>query len=133
MPDQLFYNTDISTHIWIVSNREAPARKGKVQLINAVNLYAKMSKSLGNKRHYITDDQIAEIIRLYGDFQESEACKMFDNADFSYCRITVERPLKLNFQVSPERIARLDDEKGFQNLAKSKKKGVDLWHALDLA
>jgi type I restriction enzyme M protein len=93
LPDQLFYNTGISTYVWIVSNRKAPARQGKVQLINAVDLYAKMSKSLGNKRHYITEAQIAEITRLYGEFQESEACKIFDNADFGYRRITVERHL----------------------------------------
>lgn len=124
LPDQLFYNTGISTYVWIVSNRKAPTRKGKVQLINAVDLFAKMSKSLGNKRHYITEEQIAEITRLYGEFQEGDRCKLFDNTDFGYHRITVERPLRLKFQVSPERIARLEEEKGFQNLAKSKKKGA---------
>ena len=92
LPDQLFYNTGISTYIWIVDNRKRPERKGKVQLINAVNMFQKMSKSLGNKRNQISDEQIAEITRIYGDFEEGPYCKIFDNEDFGYSRITVERP-----------------------------------------
>ena len=129
MPDQLFYNTGIFTYVWILTNRKPAERKGKVQLINAVSFYRKMSRSLGNKRHLMCDgdecqpNQIAEITRIYGDFSEGEFCKIFDNDDFGYRRITVERPLRLNFQASPERIARLDDETAFANLAVSKKKG----------
>lgn len=129
LPDQLFYNTGIFTYIWILTNRKTPERTGKVQLINAVDFYRKMSRSLGNKRHLICDgdecrpDQIAEISRIYGQFCESDQCKIFDNEDFGYQRITVERPLRLNFQASAERIARLDDETAFANLTRSRKKG----------
>lgn len=92
LPDQLFYNTGISTYIWVVDNRKRPDRKGKVQLINAVSMFKKMSKSLGNKRNLISKAQIAEITRIYGDFEEGKYCKIFDNEDFGYSRITVERP-----------------------------------------
>lgn len=94
LPDQLFYNTGISTYIWVVDNAKAPARKGKVQLINAVSFFEKMSRSLGNKRNLISRAQIDEITRLYGDFREGEYCKIFDKQDFGYTRITVERPLR---------------------------------------
>ncbi|TXB61722.1 type I restriction-modification system subunit M [Phaeodactylibacter luteus] len=92
LPDQLFYNTGISTYIWVVDNNKRPERKGKVQLINAVGMFKKMSKSLGNKRNEISEEQIAEITRIYGDFEEGKYCKIFDNEDFGYSRITVERP-----------------------------------------
>lgn len=92
LPDQLFYNTGISTYIWVVDNNKRPERKGKVQLINAVDMSKKMSKSLGNKRNEIREEQIAEITRIYGDFEEGKYCKIFDNEDFGYSRITVERP-----------------------------------------
>ena len=124
MPDQLFYNTGINTYVWIVTNRKPAERRGKIQLINAVGLFKKMRKSLGNKRQELGEDDIAEITRLYGEFQEGKLSKIFDNEDFGYRRITVERPLKLNFQASPERVERLKDESGFQNLATSKKKGA---------
>jgi type I restriction enzyme M protein len=123
MPDQLFYNTGIFTYVWIVTNRKSKKRKNKIQLINAVSFYEKMTRGLGNKRNEIAAEQIDEITRIYGDFEENEYCKIFDNHDFGYWRITVERPLKLNFQVSAERIERLNDESAFQGLAVSKKKG----------
>lgn len=94
LPDQLFYNTGISTYIWLLSNKKEESRKGKVQMINAASFYKKMSKSLGNKRHVITANQIDEITKMYGDFTEGEYCKVFDNEDFGYTRIVVERPLK---------------------------------------
>lgn len=94
IPDQLFYNTGIYTYLWFVTNRKSSSRKGKVQMINAVSFFEKMSKSLGNKRKIISESQIEEITRLYGDFQEGENCKIFDNDHFGYSRITVERPLK---------------------------------------
>jgi len=122
MPDQLFYNTGIFTYIWIVTNRKSPQRRGKVQLINAVDLYRKMRKSLNNKRNEIGDDQIAEITRLYGDFADGEHSKVFDNEDFGFRKITVERPLRLNFQVTTERIGRLYEQRAFEGLATSKKK-----------
>jgi type I restriction enzyme M protein len=93
LPNQLFYNTGISTYIWIISNHKATERKGKVQLINAVDSFKKMSKSLGSKRNELSDEHIAEITKLYGDFEANEHCKLFDNTDFGYSKVTVERPL----------------------------------------
>jgi type I restriction enzyme M protein len=122
MPDQLFYNTGISTYIWIVTNRKEKHRKGKIQLINAVSFFQKMRKSLGNKRNEISPEQTAEITRIYGEFKESKFCKIFDNDDFGYRKITVERPLRLNFQANTERIERLKEQNAFINLATSKKK-----------
>jgi len=89
----LFYNTGISTYIWIISNHKAKERKGKVQLINAGDYFKKMSKSLGNKRHEISEKQIVAITKIYGDFEENEHCKIFDNKDFGYSKVTVERPV----------------------------------------
>ncbi|MEA1984261.1 MAG: class I SAM-dependent DNA methyltransferase [Euryarchaeota archaeon] len=123
LPDQLFYNTGIYTYVWIVTNRKEAEREGKIQLINAVDFYSKMKKSLGNKRNEVSPDNIDTITKLYGDFKKNEFSKIFDNEDFGYQRITVERPLKLNFQASEERIERLKGEKGFINIASSKKKG----------
>ncbi|NOT02791.1 MAG: SAM-dependent DNA methyltransferase [Phycisphaerales bacterium] len=129
LPDQLFYNTGIFTYVWVLTNRKRRERRGKVQLINAVDLFVKMRKSLNNKRKEIGDgrdgkrDQIAEITRLYGEFAEGERSKIFDNADFGFRQITIERPLRLNFQASPERIDRLRETRAFANLATSKKKG----------
>ena len=93
LPDQLFYNTGISTYIWLLNNRKEKQRKGKVQLINAVSYSQKMAKSLGNKRNVVNSDQISDITKLYGDFMEGEHCKIFRNEDFGYSRITIERPL----------------------------------------
>ncbi len=124
LPDQMFYNTGISTYIWLVTNRKAPERKGKVQLINGVGHFRKMRKSLGDKRKELGPEDIDALTRLYADFAEGPEVKLFDNADFGFHRITVERPLRLNFQASPERIARLDEDKTWQGLATSKKKGV---------
>jgi len=123
MPDQLFYNTGIYTYIWIVTNRKTPKRKGKIQLIDATSFYEKMSRSLGNKRNEISEQQIHEITNIYGNFIETRKSKIFDNEDFGYWRITVERPLRLNFQFSPQRIERLKEESAFMKLAQSKKKG----------
>lgn len=123
LPDQLFYNTGISTYIWILTNHKAAYKRGKVTLVNAVDYYAKMRKSLGNKRHEITEEQINEIVGLYGATSDSENVKIFNNEEFGYYRVTVERPLRLNFQITEERIKRLDEARAFQNLAKSRKKG----------
>jgi type I restriction enzyme M protein len=92
LPTELFYNTGIATYIWIVTNRKPKRRKGKVQLINAVDYFQKMRKSLGNKRNYITDEQIEDITNIYTSFTEGENCKIFDNEDFGYTKVTVERP-----------------------------------------
>jgi len=92
LPNQLFYNTGISTYIWVISNKKPAARKGKVQLINAVDFYKKMSKSLGDKRNELSNQHIADITKLYGEFKESEYSKIFDNKAFGYAKVTVERP-----------------------------------------
>ncbi len=94
LPNDIFYNTGIATYIWVLSNKKTGTkREGKVQLINANGLFEKRRKALGNKRNDITEDAIVEITRLYGDFRESEISKIFDNEDFGYTKITVERPL----------------------------------------
>ena len=93
MPTDMFYNTGIATYIWIVTNRKPAHRRGLVQLLNAVDFYASMRKSLGSKRKYFTDEHIAQITRLYTDFAEGPYCKIFDNDDFGYTKVTVERPL----------------------------------------
>lgn len=122
LPDNLFYNTGINTYIWVITNRKALERKGKIQLIDGTSFYQKMRKSLGDKRHELSDDHIAAITRLYGTFEEGKHCKIFDNEDFGYYRIKVERPLRQNYQASTARIEKLWDETGFVNLAKSRKK-----------
>ena len=122
LPDQLFYNTGIYTYLWIVTNRKERHRRGKVQLVDARTFFKKMRKSLGQKRHEICEDQRAEITRLYGEFKENEYVKIFDNEDFGYRRITVERPLKLNFAVTDERLARVCETRQFLNLSTSKKR-----------
>ncbi len=124
MPDQMFFNTGISTYIWVVTNRKPKARRGKVQLINGTEMFLKMRKSLGNKRNELGKDHVATLAQIYGDFVPGEISKIFDNDDFGFRRITVERPLRLNFQASTERMDRLRGETAFQNLARSKKKGA---------
>ncbi len=138
LPEQLFYNTGIATYVWVVTNRKAPARKGKVQLIDASAFWAPMRKSLGDKRREIPPDRAQDILAILTDFKDGDArrvakdgkgeevvvSRIFPTTHFGFRKITVERPLRLNFQASPERIARLEEEKGFQALAQSKKKGA---------
>ena len=116
LPTDMFYNTGIATYVWILSNHKAAARQGKVQLIDGSQHSAKMRKSLGSKRQYITDDQINELVRLYGSFEHSAQSKIFPIDAFGYRRITVERPLRLNFQTSTERMAKVLEEKAIQKL-----------------
>ncbi len=92
MPTDMFYNTGIATYIWMVTNRKPKHRTGKVQLINAVDFAAPMRKSLGSKRQYFTDDHIRAITKIYEAFAESKESKVFDNEDFGYTKVTVERP-----------------------------------------
>ncbi len=119
MPDQLFYNTGILTYVWVVTNRKEPERKGKIQLVNAVHFFEKMRKSLNNKRNEISQEYIDEITRIYGDFkhddtrkvtvdgenQEVVVSKIFENEDFGFRTITVERPLPETY--SPRSIKRI--------------------------
>jgi len=102
LPEQMFYNTGIGTFIWIVTNRKAKARKGKIQLIDARERWAPMRRSLGDKRRYLMDEIIAELTREHGGFRATDTSKVFDNADFGCRRITVERPLRLRFQITAE-------------------------------
>ena len=122
LPEQLFYNTGIATYVWVLTNRKTKERKGKVLLIDATSFWSPMRKSLGDKRREIPAEKAREIVQLVGEFEEGEHCKIFPTTHFGYRKITVERPLRLNFQASAERIARLDDQSAFQNLATSKKK-----------
>lgn len=122
LPDQLFYNTGISTYLWIVTNRKEQNRKGKIQLVDATSFFKRMRKSLGNKRNEICDEQRDQITRLYGDVKESDFIRIFDNSDFGYRRITVERPLRLNFAVTDERLSRVKEGSKFSDLASSKKR-----------
>lgn len=93
LPNDIFYNTGIATYIWVISNKKPSFRKGKVQLINANDLYEKRRKSLGNKRNDIPKHYIDEITKVYGEFKENEISKIFDNEEFGYSKIVVERPL----------------------------------------
>jgi type I restriction enzyme M protein len=122
LPEQLFYNTGIATYVWVLSNRKVPERRGKVQLIDATDLWVLMRRSLGDKRREIGAEQIDTVRQVYRSFGENERAKVFCTTDFGYRKIRVERPLRLNFQVSPERIARLKEERAFRNLAVSRKR-----------
>lgn len=123
LPDQLFYNTGISTYFWIVSNRKAANRKGKVQLIDARASFAKMRKSLGEKRKEISDTQLAEIVRLYGNLDQQlspddEArVKIVPNEAFGFLRITVERPLRLRWEVNGDAADALAADKRLAKVA----------------
>ena len=133
LPEQLFYNTGISTYVWLLTNRKTPERKGKVQLIDASEFWTLMPRSLGDKRRQILPEKAQDILKILESCFDGETrgvggeaavvSHIFPTAHFGFRKITVERPLRLNFQATPERIARLEDERGFQNLAKSKKRG----------
>lgn len=139
LPDQLFYNTGIFTYVWLVTNRKQPERRGKVQLIDGTRFFARMKKSLNNKRNELSDVHLADLTRLYGNFTDGEKARVctdekagtweervvsriFENCEFGFLKVTVERPLRLNFEATPERIARLDDQSAFVALAMSKKR-----------
>ncbi len=139
LPDQLFYNTGIFTYVWLVSNRKKPERAGKVQLIDGTRFFGKMKKSLNNKRNELSEGHIARLTELYGNFADGErervctdekagiweervVSRIFDNREFGFLKVTVERPLRLNFEASAERIARLNDQSAFVGLAVSKKR-----------
>lgn len=117
MPTDMFFNTGISTYIWILSNHKEEHRKNKVQLINASNMGESMRKSLGSKRKQLNDIQIDEIVRTYGDFISSKESKIFDTRDFGYRRITVERPLQLSYFTKDEtKLEALKTDSAFEKL-----------------
>jgi len=124
LPEQLFYNAGIATYVWVLTNRKAAERKGKIQLIDASSFWTPMRKSLGDKRREIPQEKAEGILRLLQEFKEGEFVRIYPTTQFGFRKITVERPLKLNFQASSERIARLEEEKAFQALIYSKKKGA---------
>ncbi|MYH42472.1 MAG: SAM-dependent DNA methyltransferase [Acidimicrobiaceae bacterium] len=111
LPDQLFYNTGISTYFWVVTTRKAPHRRGKVQLIDARESFTKMRKSLGQKRKEISPEQIADLTRLYGAFEEGPRVKIFPNESFGFLRITVERPLRLRWEITDDTLAAVESDK----------------------
>ena len=134
LPDQLFYNTGISTYFWIVTNRKSPERRGKVQLVDAREFFVKMRKSLGEKRKEISPAQIDEIVRLYGDFAEGDKVKIFPNEAFGFMRITVERPLRVRWEITDDtlaaveadaKVAKLDDADRTTLLASLQAAGAD--------
>ena len=104
LPDQLFYNTGISTYIWILSNRKSEERRRKVQLIDARKQYGKMRKSLGNKRKEIKLQDRQQILKWYREFKEGSRVKIFDTEEFGYRQITIERPLQLSLTVTDDAI-----------------------------
>ena len=121
LPDQLFYNTGISTYFWIVTNRKSPERRGKVQLVDAREHFVKMRKSLGDKRKELSSDQIDDITRLYGDFVENDKVKIFSNESFGHQRITVERPLRLSWAVTEDTVEQLSAEKAWGRLSEDER------------
>ena len=125
LPDQLFFNTGIGTYIWILTNQKTAKREGKVQLIDVREEFEGMRKSLGNKRHTITDKSINKIINTYREFKENDKVKIFYNEDFGYTKITVERPMQLNYQVTEERLENLYSYSAFKKLAESKSKDLE--------
>ena len=138
LPEQLFYNTGIATYVWVLTNRKRPERRGRVQLINSTSFWKLLRKSLGAKRREVPFDRKQDILRLLADFEDGATRKVdrdgekrevvvsrvYPTTHFGFRKITVERPLRLDFQASPERIARLDDERAFANLAVSRKRGA---------
>src|SRR5437870_7524129 len=114
LPEQMFYNTGIGTYIWLVTNRKEKRRKGKIQLLDARDVWTAggsedNKRSLGDKRRHLTGSQIDEIVKLYGRLTDSETSKIFDNAEFGYMRVTVERPLRLRYQMTTDDKARFLD------------------------
>ena len=138
LPEQLFYNTGIATYVWVLTNRKRPERRGTVQLIDATSFWTLLRKSLGAKRREVPFERKQDILRLLADVEDGATRKVVQDGEerevvvsriyptthFGFRKITVERPLRLDFQVSPERIARLDDQRAFANLAVSRKKGA---------
>lgn len=114
LPESMFYNTGIGTYVWVVTNRKEKRRKGKVQLLDARDVWTAggsedSKRSLGDKRRHMTVAQIDEVVRLYGKFEEGPRSKIFDNADFGYTRVTIERPLRLRYQMTTDDKARFLD------------------------
>ncbi len=119
LPKDMFYNTGISTYIWLLTNRKGAERKGTVQLIDGREFFTKLRKGLGSKRNELSPADIDRIVALYSDFEDDEQSKIFRNEDFLYRTITVERPLRLNWQATPERIDAVLEHKAVQKLSEA--------------
>lgn len=109
MPEQMFYNTGIGTYVWVVTNRKETRRKGRIQLIDARERWQPLRRSLGDKRREFSPAHITDIVREYGAMADGDTSKTFDNADFGYHRLTIERPLRLSFGITLERKERFLD------------------------
>lgn len=120
LPKQMFYKTGIGTYIWILTNKKPVERVGKIQLIDATSKFKKMRKSLGSKRQYLSPEDIKEILDYYDNFKPSKNVKIFDNEEFGYTKVVVERPLQLNYCVNEERVENLYSYNAFSKLAESK-------------
>ena len=116
LPTELFYNTEIATYIWVLSKNKRAARKGKVQLIDATNIYHKLRKALGKKKNEVTPDDRAEITRIYAEFQEGDCCKIFRNEEFMYREYVVMQPLQRSYGITEERIQRMLSSGALSNL-----------------
>ncbi|SFK11142.1 type I restriction enzyme M protein [Stutzerimonas kunmingensis] len=116
LPNNLFYNTGITTYVWVLSNNKAAPRRGKVQLIDGSNLYQKLRKNLGEKNCEFTDEHIHQITHLYLEMLNGGISQVFNNRDFGYYKVTVERPLRLAAQFTTERIATLRFTPGMQGI-----------------
>ncbi len=124
LPEQLFYNTGIATYVWVLNTRKPEDRRGNLILVDATSFWTPMRKSLGDKRREIPTERAEEVLGMVRTFKDGDHGKVLPTTHFGFRKITVDRPLRLNFRASAERIERLDDETAFKNLAKSKKKGA---------
>ena len=115
LPDKLFYNTGINTYIWILNNKKPERRKGKIQLIDSSDMYKEMSSNLGDKSHRLTESHISKITEIFGDLEANGRSIVVDNEEFGYRRIVVDRPLRMSFKATPERIDSLNNERAFTN------------------
>lgn len=131
LPDSMFYNTGINTYVWVLSARKSARRQGKIQLIDARECYGKMKKSLGNKRKELRtgenggENDIAFVTGLYEKLEQGELAKTFANDDFGYYSVTIERPLRLRFEITEEKITEFRDSKAFNGLAEDEKAALD--------
>jgi type I restriction enzyme M protein len=121
LPEQLFYNTGIASYVWVLTNRKSEQRQGKVQLIDAREQWVKMRKSLGEKRRELSAEQIVEITRLHGAFEEGELVKVLPNKEFGYRTITVDRPLRAYWNVSEETWEGVEEDKLLAKLAEDER------------
>lgn len=126
LPNDMFFNTGIGTYVWILSNKKADQRKGKVQIINLADVWTSMRKSEGTKRRYLTDEQIDDVVRLYDSFTESDKSKIFDTTDFAFRKVAIKRPLRGKLIVNDESISKIREGKQFQKLSEEQQ---DAWIA----